>query len=117
MALVKTNLLAIMGWRVQGDIGPWTCYTSKRRKFVFFLKAPPDKPPSEWQRSRRHLFKMAASGWRGLSDETKATWELATKRLSLRLTGYNLWIWWYWKQDRAAIATIEQQSGLTLIED
>ena len=117
MALVKTNLFAIMGWRVQGDIGPFTCYTSKRRDFVFFMKAPPDKPPSELQKKARQLFRMAALAWRGSTGIQKAKWELATKRLSLRLTGYNLFVWYYMKRDRAIIATIEQQSGVTLIED
>ncbi len=116
MALTKTHLFSIMGLRIQGDVGPFTCYTSKRKKVVFFLKAPPEKPASEWQTSRRHRFKMAAAGWRGLTNAKRALWELATKRLSFRLTGYNLWVWYYVKGDRPGLATIERHSGLTLIE-
>lgn len=104
-----------MGINIQGDFGPWTCYKSKKGKFVIFLKSPPGKPPSELQKKDRQLFRMAALAWRGLTEDVREAWELATKRLSLRLTGYNLFVWYYIKKDRAVIATIEHQSGLTLI--
>lgn len=101
-----------MGWNATGDLGGLTFYTSKRRKLVFFLKAPPKTPPNFWQRRNQHRFRLAAALWRRLGQAERRRWELASRRLSLRLTGYNLWIYYFTSRDQATIDTIFRQAGL-----
>ncbi|KKM73184.1 hypothetical protein LCGC14_1412940 [marine sediment metagenome] len=42
--------------------------------------------------------------------------EIAARRAGLSVTGYNLWVWWQLKRDRTTLATIERNSGVTLIQ-
>ena len=111
----QPKLFSLMGWNATGDLGPFTFYTSKRRKLVWFIKAPPTTPPTYWQLRNQNNFHLIAHHWRSLTPQYKAAWERATKRLSLRLTGYNLFIYCCMTGDTAAIRTIEHQSGETLL--
>lgn len=115
MKTPKPRLFDFWGWNTQGDFGPWTFYTSKRKGLVFFLRAPPKEQPSPWQIHQRAVWTAIADLWKSTTQETRDNWELATKRLRLSITGYNLFVWYHCSHDREAIATIERQSGLQLI--
>lgn len=109
------SLFRCLGWNTQGDIGPFTFYTSKRKGLIFFLKAPPKELPSEWQIHQRNKWKAAAAAWAATPPLLRKKWQLAADRCHLAATGYNLWIYWQTTGDRAAIATIERHSRLTLL--
>lgn len=104
-----------MGFRPTGDLGPWTFYTDKRGTPVWFIKAPPTKPPTDRQLHIQGMMAEFARNWTSLPKETKMNWERASKRTSLKLTGYNLYQWWRWRKNRRVIETIEKQSGITLV--
>lgn len=108
-------LFRCWGWNTQGDFGPFTFYTSKRFALVFFLRSPPTSPPSGLQRAQRKRFGQAAREWSLLSGSARAAWEEATKRTHLAISAINLWMYWKLSNDRAAIATIEHQSGISLL--
>lgn len=112
---ITRSLLRFLGWNTQGDLGPWTFYTTKQHKMVFFIKAPPHGPPSYLQTLQRQAFRMAAAYWQRHTPTQKAAWENATHVLKLNLTGYNLFVWYHTAGDRATIATIERLSGITLL--
>ena len=57
--LKDTSILRYLGFNTQGDLGPWTFYTSKRKGLVFFAKAPPLEPPSLMQNHKRNKFRLA----------------------------------------------------------
>lgn len=115
MAYTLRRGLALIGFNVQGDIGPFTVYTSRRGKFVVFDKAPPLTSASYAQLVQRNRWRGAAQNWRELSEEKRDDWERATRRLQLVITGYNLWVYWQTTHDLPTIRTIERQSGIDLV--
>ena len=114
MALSPEKLPSILGFRPTGDVGPFTFYTKSNGTIVFFPRAPPKIPPSLFQLYQRGRFTAAAAAWKALPEKTRTNWEQATKTLSLKLNGLNLFTWHYLNPDHAAIATIERQSSLNL---
>lgn len=113
--LPKTSILKYLGFNTQGDLGPWTFYTSKRKGLVFFTKSPPLEPPTLLQIHQRNKFRLAGYVWRTLPPDVQATWQAAAIAAALRITGYNLFVHWITKQDHEVIHTIERQSGINLI--
>lgn len=101
-----------MGWNATGDLGGLTFYTSKRKKLTYFPKAPPTTPPNYWQLRNHHRFRLAATTWKHSGQQNRDRWELATKRLSLRLTGYNLWVHYITTHDVDTIETIFRQAKI-----
>lgn len=112
---IPHGILQLLGRNATGDLGPLTAYTSRRHGTVWFIKSPPLEPPSPWQKRQRDLFRLAAEAWRHLDHEEKQKWHRAARLARLYLTGYTLWVWWQLKRDRAALATVERQSGLFLL--
>jgi len=58
---------------------------------------------------------MAGTTWQMLTAQQRADWETATRVLSMKITGYNLWVYWSTTLDRGTLHTIERQAGLDLI--
>lgn len=116
MALQKSsNLFHIFGLVAWGDIAELTMYKSKRGKVVVFHKSYPEGPPSDNQAHWRTRFANASTAWLNLSLATKQKWETVTKRLSLSMTGYDLFLSWQLAPDLPTMRTLERQSGITLL--
>ena len=111
----KTKMLNLIGFRPTGDLGPLTGYTTKRGRGVWYLKAPPKEPPTGYQTHYRNLFRLVALTWSGLPESTRLDWLAAARRASLRITGYNLFLWYHHRRDVAVIRTVEHQTGFTLL--
>lgn len=112
----KSPALTFIGWRPTGDLGPLTGYTSKRGKPVWFLKSPPTTPPTNWQLHRRAFFKVAADHWWRIGPHRRSDWLRAARLAHLNITGYNLFTYYQLTRDRAAIATVEQQTAIQLLD-
>lgn len=108
-------MLNLMGFRPTGDLGPLTGYTSKRGRAVWYLKAPPKEPPTGYQIHYRNLFRLVAMAWQSLPSQKRADWSDAARRASLRITGYNLYLWYSHTRDAAVVHTVEHQTGFTLL--
>jgi len=113
--MINNAILSHFGLNPTGDWGPLTFYTNRRGKPVAFLKAPPTKPPTARQTYQRNAFRLVGRLWQTLTNQQRATWETASRTASLSITGYNLFLYYTLTNDTAAIRTIEQQTGLTLI--
>lgn len=111
----EEDFVRFLGFNTQGDLGPWTFYTDKRKGLVYFVKAPPLEPPSLLQTSVRNAIRLAAYAWRSLSGDQRANWKTAAKRAHLQITGYNLFVFWIIRKEDAAIHTIERLSRIKLI--
>ena len=109
------NILRFLGINTQGDLGPWTFYTSKRKGLVFFQKSPPLEPPSRKQIHQRNKFRLVGMIWQSLTVDQRKAWELASKRAHLQITGYNLFTYYILSNDAATIATVERNAGVDLI--
>lgn len=116
MARVDPRWFRYLGWNSQGDLGPLTMYTDKRRQLIWFPKMPPLNPPSIRQTQQRDRFRAIGLAWWELTTPEREAWENASKLARLRITGYNLFSYWFITQDSATIRTIESQTGLDLIQ-
>lgn len=108
------KLLTLIGLKIQGDLGPITCYTSKRNRVVWYLKAPPKDPPSWQQVDQRNLFQMIGWAWQALGAINQTVWNAAAAAANLRISGFNLFSYLYVTGDESVIETIEHQTGLSL---
>lgn len=108
------KMLCLLGFKCQGDLGAITCYTSKRDRVVWFIKAPPLEPPSDSQKYNRGTFKYIALEWWSLNAAQRQAWKDACHKAHLRIGGYALFTYWWRTSDDAAIATISHQSGVEL---
>ncbi len=111
---INESLLKFLGLNTQGDLGPWTFYTSKRHGLVWFPKSPPLQPPSYLQTRQRNLFRNIANLWNQLSDEERELWMRAATLAHLSIHGYNLFVYVISTSDRSILPTIERNSGITL---
>lgn len=108
---IPWNLVA---QKLSGDIGGATIYTDRYGRPTVFPKAPPEKPPSSRQVARRNRFRLAQAEWKAQTDEVKADLEEICRRLSLPLTGQNLWISVALRGDFESYETLQRQSGITV---
>ena len=108
-------LFTLLGFVIWGDLGPTTIYKNRKKKVVVFPKTWPKEPPSPAQTIQRDQFRNAAAAWRSLSSLWRAQWELATRRASLCMTGYDLFVHWHLLHDDTAIETLERQTGTALL--
>ena len=114
MKIQKPSLLTLLGFVQHGDLGPWTFYTSKRRGKVFYLKAPPTKPPTREQRHQRLKLAAAAAAWQLLAPAGRALWNQAAQRAHLKMGGYALWIAMKLSTDLNWLRTIERHAKIQL---
>jgi hypothetical protein len=108
------DLFHMFGFVQWGDFADLTMYRNRKGKVVVFNKTWPEILPQEAIAAQKAKFKTASLAWQALSAVTRAKWEAVTKRLSLSMTGYNLWMSWQLKPDPAAMATLQRQSGIDL---
>jgi hypothetical protein len=111
------TIFALAAMRLQGDIGPFTTWTSKRQGVVILLKAPPDKPPSRLQFARRQAMRAAAINWNALSSVSRSSWRRACIYAQLRITPFALFFYFLDKRDHAVIDTIRRitREPMTLV--
>jgi hypothetical protein len=107
-------ILQSICFKCQGDVGPLTSYTN-HRGIVMFLKAWLRDPASPKQITHRNRIRACAANWKKAPKPTRDNYERATKKQSLYLNGYNMWVCASMNPTgRAAIKTLERQTGLTL---
>ncbi len=115
--MITPQLRVILGslcFKSQGDLGPFTSYTN-RRGVVWFLKAWLRDPASAKQIAHRNRIRACARTWNETTEQNRRDYERATKKLSLYLNGYNLWMSMSMNPlARDAMPTIRKQSGINL---
>ena len=112
--LTNFPALQFIGFNPTGDLGGLTSFT-RARNTVWFPKAPPLTPATDWQRRQRDKVRLAAKAWKNLNDQDRDRWNAACRRAGLYLFGYTLFVWYQLVRDRAKLATIERQSGVSLL--
>lgn len=103
-----------LGLNIQGDIGPYTMYTSQRGQMVVFPRVPPLNPPTPSQEAMRDVFRQAAAKWRTLSKQQKAEWAELAWRANLGITGFNLWTHYFRSPNYASLEALELRTGITV---
>lgn len=103
-----------MGLRVGGDLDGLTYYVNKRGNVTWFAKAPPAKPPTRKQTFQRNAFRLVAELWNQQSDAQQAAYDSITRRASLCMTGYNLFVHVELTNDQDTLRTLERQTDVTI---
>lgn len=109
---IRESLLYWTGILSNGDIGPYTLYTSARKRFVIFLKTWPKDPATYNQTLNRNRWRHAATRWRSLTDDTRSRWQQLSKKGTCTVTGYNLFIYYILGHDRKVIQTLQTRTGI-----
>lgn len=110
----RTSVFNLLGTRISGDIGEYTTYTDRYGRKVVFYYTPPAKPPTLKQKRCRHRFRLANQSWAALTDDEKKALEDCSRKLSLPITGKNIWISAAMKNKPEQYFTLQRQSGITL---
>ena len=109
------SYLNYLGLRIQGDIDGITCWRRPNGAIMWYLQAPPKKPPSALQILQRAKWRTFLDDWNAFPAATRQAWlELATAA-HLRIHGLNLYIWWRSTFDDPAIRTLERQTGINVL--
>ena len=116
MANLIEGLVQFCGFNGQGDLGELMVYTSRRRKLVFYPRAPPLTPASPEQKTQRDRFRQAAYMWAKQSPRAKLAWEQCARQAQLRITGYNLFTCWIINAERAWFETVIERAGINPTE-
>lgn len=116
MAFTPENVISLLGLSIQGDLGPFTAYTSRRGKKVIFPKAPPLEPPSFRQQLFRQKFVTFGIEWASLSDDQRAAWKLAALHCDATMTGPGLMMWWLTTRDTRQLQNLIRRSGVTTLD-
>lgn len=112
MRTASPSLLQMMGVVVNGDYGPYTLYTSQRKRHVIFLKTWPKDPATYHQNLHRNRWRQAGQRWRNLDDAGRDLWRQLAAKAHATVTGYNLFIVYMVQADLGAIKTLERQTGI-----
>lgn len=110
----KQRLMSMCGLIAWGDIGELTMYKSRRNQVIIFTKTWPEKPASPGQVIQRAKMTTGAAAWKALTQATRAQWELASKRASLCMNGYQAFLHFQLTPDATALATLERQTRTDL---
>jgi hypothetical protein len=97
-----------LGLYPHGDFGPWTFYTSRRRKVIRFPRAPPTKPPTYLQRRQRRTFTAIATCWMAATEPQRQWWRDLAQLNRVAITPYNLFVAYWSKPDKRWLATLRQ---------
>ncbi len=115
MRIKKPLLYQFLGLLTNGDIGPYTMYTTRRNELVFFLKTWPKDPATYHQNLNRNRFRQAAARWRLLDQPTRDLWETLSKKANCVVTGYNLFVIYMLNKNQQCIRTLQTQTGIDVI--
>ncbi len=117
MRQIPPLLFSLLASRVNGDLGPYTFYTSTRKKLVIFPKTWPKDPATYHQNLYRLRWRHAAARWQSLSQTLRDKWETMAKKAHLTITGYNLFIYYILDKNIKTVETVQRQSGMNVIDE
>ena len=118
--MVKTlppHIFQYLGVLTNGDVEPYTIYTSQRKRLVVFLKTWPKDPATYNQTLHRNRWRHAALRWKSLPPDLRAQWLALSKKANCTVTGYNLFIYYMLNKNTRTIETLERQAGISVIAD
>lgn len=115
MKTIPPQIHQFLGVNTNGDLGPYTFYTSKRKRLVVFLKTWPKDPATYNQTLNRNRWRHAAIRWRRLSTSARNDWTLLARRANTTVTGYNLFIFYMMNTNIKIIETLQRQTGINVI--
>lgn len=111
---IFAQYVGFLGLTVNGDLGGYTVYTTKKGRVVWYPIAHPQEPPSAAQKKQRLRFRLAQANWSALTPTTQGQWELLVRKCSLSMTGQNLFISLSLVDQSDNFAAAQKHAGTTL---
>jgi len=108
--MARTTPFHLLGLRIDGDLGPYTIYRNKNNKVVVFPKDFRQEKTSVERQRARDRFRTAQQLWSSLTAAEKTVLEDACRKLSLALTGQNLYISCSLRADPDGYHTVARQA-------
>lgn len=115
MKAIPPSIFQFLGVLTNGDAGPYTFYTSSRKRLVVFLKTWPHDPATYNQKLNRDRWRHAAQRWQRLTQETKNLWNQLSFRAHTTVSGYNLFIYYMTNNGADEIQTLQRLTGIDVI--
>ncbi len=115
MRTIPPSIYQYLGVLTNGDLGPYTFYTSKRKHLVVFPKTWPKDPPSYHQGLNRDRWRHAALRWRSLDQSIRDRWKLLGTKANLTITGYNLYMHYITGKGTGTVEACERVTGLDVL--
>ena len=117
MKTIPPSIFQLIGVLTNGDLGPYTFYTSSRKRLVIFPKAYPKDPATYHQTLYRNRWRHAAARWHSLTAECRLRWKVMGKRANLTISGYNLYTFYILGKGTKTVETIQRQTGMNVIDE
>ncbi len=115
MKTIPPHIFQFLGVNTNGDIGPYTIYTSQRHRLVIFLKTWPKDPASYNQKLNRDRWRHAGIRWRNLPPSTRNDWKRLAKAANLTISGYNLYMHYITGPPRTIVQTLQRLTGIDVL--
>ena len=115
MKTIPPSIWQFLGVLTNGDVGPYTVYTSSRGRLVFFLKTWPKDPATYHQKLNRDKWRHAALRWNALPQSIRDRWKLLGRKANLTISGYNLFLHYITGKGTATVETCQRITGLDVI--
>ncbi len=116
MKTIPPNIFQFLGVNTNGDLGPYTIYTSHRKRLVVFLKTWPKDPATYNQTLNRNRWRHAALRWRSLDQATRDDWRDLARRANLTISGYNLFVHYILGHGTPTVETCQRLTGINVID-
>lgn len=115
MRTIPPSIWQFVGLLTNGDLGPYTFYTSRRGRLVIFTKTWPKDPASYAQKLNRDRWRHAALRWRSLPPSTRDLWRRLSKKANLTISGYNLYMHYILGKGTGTVLTCQALTGINVI--
>lgn len=115
MKTIPPSIFQYLGVLTNGDLGPYTFYTSSRKRLVIFLKTWPKDPATYHQKLNRDKWRHAATRWRGLSTQTRDDWARLARKANLTISGYNLYLHYITGKGTGTVRTCQRIANIDVI--
>ena len=115
MKTIPPSIFQFLGTNTNGDLGPYTFYTSARKRLVVFPKTWPKDPATYHQTLYRNRWRHAAARWRALDANTKLLWKTLAQKANLTISGYNLFIHYILGKGTQTVLTCQRITAIDVI--
>ncbi len=113
---IPPSIFQFLGYLTNGDLGPYTFYTSHRKRLVVFLKTWPKDPASYNQKLNRDKWRHAALRWQSLPQSVKDDWKQLGRKANLTITGYNLYIHYITGSGTSTVEACQRNTGINVVD-
>jgi len=117
MKTLGMSIFQVLGVNTNGDAGPYTFYTSHRKRLVVFPKTWPKDPATYHQKLNRDKWRHAATRWNGLTPELRADWKHMAKKANLTISGYNLFLFYITGKGTGTVETVQRLTNMDVLTD